>query len=235
MANKAKTLLAFVGILLCLTSLLSPWWTMSASLIASSSGYNYVGYHVGVTANLLWVEGGSRCNPALNELEIKSPYLVYGEQYWFGWSAFSLIAIGGLLSAFSFFTSRLTCEFKKRFYNLGFVLIVIGLSIFLLGLEFNLNSAHLVGKQRSLFQDLNVLSGNFGDTYFGIFGSGSGFQQDPYIITYRGVNSTYSQSYFFPNIPLHYTSALSYGFFFALSGIILMGLNVKVKRNSLKQ
>lgn len=232
MANKAKTVLSIVGILLCLTSLFLPWWTMSASLIASKSGYNYVGYHVGVTANLLWVEGGSRLIPTANELDIKSAYLVYGEQYWFGWSAFSAIAIGGLVSAFTISTSKLTCEFKKRGYNFGFILIVIGLSVFLLGLEFSLDSARFIGKQDSLFQDLNTLSGNFGNTYFGLFGSGTGFQQEPFVITYRGAIAPYSQSFFFPNVPLHYVSTLSYGFFFTLIGIILMGLNVKRKNSA---
>ncbi|MCW4029019.1 MAG: hypothetical protein NWE92_05155 [Candidatus Bathyarchaeota archaeon] len=185
MSNKAKTLLSLGGILLCLTSLFLPWWTMSASLIASRSGYNYVGYTVGVTANLLWVEGGSRCIPALNESDIKSSYLVYGEQYWFGWSAFSLIAIGVLLSTFSLLVTKVQHGLKKRFFNIGFVFAVIGISVFLLGLEFSLNSARSIGKQDNLFQDLNVLSGNFGNTYFGLFGSGSGFQQEPYVITYE--------------------------------------------------
>ena len=230
MASKAKTLLSLVGILLCLTSLLLPWWTMTASLTASSAGNNYVGYHVGVTANLLWVDGGSRIIPAYNELPIKSSYLVYGDQYWFGWSAFSLIAIGSLLSACSLLATKLHYGLKKRFFNVGFVLTVIGISVFLLGLEFSLNSAHFIGKQDSLFQDLNVLSGNFGNTYFGLFSSGSGFQQEPLIITYGG--TTYTDTIFFPYTPLQYVSTLSYGFFFALSGIILMGLNVKRKKNN---
>jgi hypothetical protein len=225
--SKALTIL---GVILCLMSLFLPWWSMSASLTASGSGYNYVGYHVGVTANLLWVEGGSRCIPAYNEDAIKSSYLVYGEDYWFGWSAFSLIAIGSLLSAGSSLTNHLRSGMKKGFYNLGFVLIVLGVSVFLLGLEFSLNSAHFIGRHVSLFQDLNVLSGNFGNTYCGLFGSGSGFQQEPLEIIYRG--TTYSDTIFFPNTPLHYMSTLSYGFFFALSGILLMGLNVK--RNKLQ-
>jgi hypothetical protein len=228
MGNKTKTVLSFVGILLCLTSLFSPWWTMSASLVVTELGYlNYVGYIVHVTANPLWVEGGSRVITAINELPIKSPYLVYGQEYWFGTCTSSLIAIGSLLSGFSL---GLNAKLKNRFYCLGFGLILIGIIIFPIGLDFSLNSAHFVGKQYSLFlfQDLNILSGNFGNTNFGLFSSGSGFQQEPYIITsYRG---TTLSSIFFPNIPLQYMSTLSYGFFFALIGIILMAINLKRKK-----
>lgn len=97
-------------------------------------------------------------------------------------------------------------------------MILIGILVYPLGLELSLNSEWLVGNQQSYsnFQVLNALSGSLGNSYFGLFSSGTGTQQLP-AMSFRG-------ELFFPNVTMYYMSYLSDGFFTAIIGVVLLAL-----------
>ncbi len=98
MRNKVKTFLLLVGIFLCLTSLLLPWWRMSAS--TQNSGYDghSVGYGVDASANLYSLTGGVGFCRSVGEDDYKIAITNEGVEYWFGWTALTLISLGIILA-----------------------------------------------------------------------------------------------------------------------------------------
>lgn len=213
MDNRVRTHLLLVGIILCLISLLLPWWSMSASTQKGGYDGHSVGYGVDASANLYSMTGGIGFCRSVGEDDYKIAIASEGTEYWFGWITLALIGSGIILS--------IAGNNKSKIRNTSLVLILIGILFYPLGLELSLNSNWLIGNQqpRSNFQVLNALAGNFGNTHIGLFSSGIGSQQSP-AFTYRG-------ALFFPDTPLYYTSYLTYGFFTVLAGEIIMAIALK--------
>jgi hypothetical protein len=218
--GRIKTILFAVGVILCLVSLFLPWWTMSTSLSAGSENGYALGFRTEASGNLVWMTITSYGQmPNLNNLPVKLNYTFYGEEYWFGIVAFLLIAVGSLMSIGEILKTRFI-----RLMPLTLLLLICGIAIYPIGLQMSIslnanqqtnNDANLNGNDFAL---LDAYSGNFGNTHFGLFSRGVATQQVP---AFREI--------FFPNVPLSFMSYLCYGFFVALTGVILLAIGYKTK------
>ena len=157
-------IIGIVGAVIAFISLALPWWTITLRESINSMGYNgplevsIYPYQIAASAN------GTSVTFSIN--------------LWYGWTAFVLLIIGGLLGI-----AGSLAQNTKAILFAGGVLTVLSTVIFALGLQSELSKSVLMP----------------GYPAVGLFSSGSGF------LGY-----------------ISYTTYLSFGFWLALVGAIIM-------------